>query len=91
MIPADGEFCPESVFHNPRPQNSLTKTELVPDIVHMDVTARQETLASVADHSVFLQIPLVPCYALTIHKTQALSIRHIVRGCLEGVFASANG
>ena len=24
---------------------------------------------------------------LTVHKTQALSIRHIVRGCLEGIFA----
>ncbi len=25
--------------------------------------------------------------AMTIHKTQALSIKYIVRGCLEGVFA----
>ena len=25
---------------------------------------------------------------LTIHKTQALSIKHLVRGCLEGIFAS---
>ena len=23
----------------------------------------------------------------TVHKTQALSIKHIVRGCIEGVFA----
>ena len=30
---------------------------------------------------------MVPAYALTIHKTQALSIKHIVLGSLEGVFA----
>ena len=34
-----------------------------------------------------LQLSIVPAYALTIHKTQALSIKHIVRGSLEGVFA----
>ena len=34
-----------------------------------------------------LQLSVTPCYALTIHKTQALSIKHTVRGCLEGVFA----
>ena len=68
-------------------ESSLSKTEMVPDVDHMDVTARQETLPTVAGMPVLLQIPLVPCYALTIHKTQALSLRHIVRGCLEGVFA----
>ena len=34
-----------------------------------------------------LQLSIVPAYALTIHKTQALSIKHIVRGSLEGIFA----
>ena len=29
----------------------------------------------------------IEAYALTIHKTQSLSIRHIVRGCVEGIFA----
>ena len=29
----------------------------------------------------------MPAYALTVHKTQALSIKHIVLGSLEGVFA----
>ena len=51
-------------------ESSLTKTELVPDIDHMDVIVRQETLVSVLGKPVLLQIPLVPCYALTIHKTQ---------------------
>ena len=34
-----------------------------------------------------LQLSVVPAYALTIHKTQALSIKHVVCGCLEGIFA----
>ena len=34
-----------------------------------------------------LQLPLQPAPALTIHKIQALTIRRIVHGCLEGVFA----
>ena len=63
-----------------------------------------------------VRLPLVPCYALTVHKTQAnslllfhlsccarsqmlrarasslqaLSIRHLVLGCLEGVFAQGH-
>ena len=59
---------------------------MYPDIDHMDVTARQESLA-VRGEPILLQLPLNPCYALTIHKTQALSIKHLVLGCLEGVFA----
>ena len=34
-----------------------------------------------------LQLRLAFAYALTVHKTQALSIKHLVIGCLEGVFA----
>ena len=34
-----------------------------------------------------LQLPVQPAYALSIHKVQALTIRHTVNGCLEGVFA----
>ena len=69
---------------------SLQKREMFPDIDHVDVPARQETLASVQGQPVLLQIPLVPSYALTVHKTQALSIKHIVRGCLEGVLSLAD-
>ena len=28
-----------------------------------------------------------PCYALTVHKAQTLSIKHLVLGCLDGVFS----
>ena len=69
---------------------SLQKREMFPDIDHVDVPARHETLASVQGQPVLLQIPLVPSYALTVHKTQALSIKHIVRGCLEGVLSLAD-
>ena len=67
-------------------ESAMHKREMFPDIDHIDVTARQETLA-VRGEPVLLQLPLNPCYALTIHKTQALSIAHLVLGCLEGVFA----
>ena len=44
-------------------ESSLSKSEMVPDIDHMDITARQETLVNVASLPVLLQVPLVPCYA----------------------------
>ena len=66
-------------------ESALQKREMFPDIDHIDVTARQETLASFQGQPALLQLPIVPSYALTVHKTQALSIKHIVRGCLEGV------
>ena len=64
----------------------MNKQQLFPDVDNIDVQVRPETLRS-RDEPVILQSPLVPCYALTIHKTQSLSVKHVVRGCLEGVFA----
>ena len=66
-------------------ESSLQKREMFPDIDHVDVPARPESLNSVPGRPVLLQVPVVPSYALTVHKTQALSIKHKVRGCLEGV------
>ena len=34
-----------------------------------------------------LQLTVQPAYCLTIHKVQALTLRHVVGGCLEGKFA----
>ena len=68
----------------------MQKREMFPDIDYADVPERQETLASVQGQPLLLQIPLVPSYALTVHKTQALSIKHIVRECLEGVLPLAD-
>jgi hypothetical protein len=56
----------------------------------MDIGVRQETL-NVRGAPVLLQIPVAPCYALTTHKTQALSIRHRVNGILEGRLSHAVG
>ena len=52
-------------------ESSLKKSELFPDVDQMDVPARQENLP-LGGEPILLQIPLVPAYALTIHKTQAL-------------------
>ena len=59
-------------------------SEYCAHLQRVNVTARQETLASVPGQPALLQLPIVPSYALTVHKTQALSIKHVVRGCLEG-------
>ena len=67
-------------------ESALSKREMFPDIDHMDITARQESLVIRGD-AILLQIQLVPAYALTVHKTQALSIKHLVLGCVEGIFA----
>ena len=68
-------------------ESSMSKQNLYPDIDHIDLQVRQEIL-QVRGDPVMLQLSVTPCYALTIHKTQALSIKHTVRGCLEGVFVT---
>ena len=57
-------------------ESSLSKREMFPDIDHMDVMARQETITSIRGEPVLLQLPVVPCYAITVHKSQSLSIKH---------------
>ena len=55
-------------------ESALQKTELFPDVHHIDVQVRAETLcAKSKSESVMLQLSLVPCYALTIHKTQVIT------------------
>lgn len=68
-------------------ESSLQKREMIADVDHIDVEAREETLVGIRGNYALYQLPVVPAYALTIHKTQALSIKHDVLGCLEGVFA----
>ena len=63
-------------------ETSLHKREMYPDIDHMDVMARQETITNVRGEPVLLQLPVVPSYALTVHKTQA-SENKIKRGDVE--------
>ncbi len=37
----------------------------------MDIGVRQETLTTMPGQPVLVQLPLIPAYALTVHKTQA--------------------
>ena len=53
----------------------------------MDIVPRKETVATAKGQPSMLQLPFQPAYALTIHKVQALTMKHTVHGCLEGVFA----
>ena len=55
----------------------------------MDIQARAEMLKGGKGTAMF-QLPLQPAYGLTVHKVQALTIPHIVRGCLEGIFAAGS-
>ena len=64
-------------------ESSVSKQNLYPDIDHIDLQVRQENL-QVRGDPVMLQLSVTPCYALTIHKTQALSIRRafVDSGCI---------
>ena len=42
------------------------------DIDFLDVTVRQESMNNVPGQPIQIQLGVVPCYALTVHKTQAL-------------------
>ena len=64
------------------------RTQWLPDIDFMDCVVRQENLA-IRGEPVMLQLSLVPAYALTVHKTQALSIKHLVLGCVALSFTRA--
>ena len=55
-------------------ESSVSKQQLYPDLDHIDLQVRQENL-QVRGDPVMLQLSVTPCYALTIHKTQALSIK----------------
>ena len=68
-------------------ESAMGAPSMVPEIHFMDLAVRSETL-HVRGEPVLIQLPLVPAYALTTHKTQALSIPHRVFGSLEGVFAT---
>ena len=45
----------------------------LPDVDMMDISVRQENL-NARGQPIMLQLPLVPAYALTVHKTQATAL-----------------
>ena len=51
-------------------ESSLKKREMLPDVDHMDVQVKQETLTRVPGQPSMLQLPVVPGYALTVHKVK---------------------
>ena len=65
-------------------ESSVSKQNLYPDIDHIDLQVRQDNLQVRSDLAM-LQLSVTPCYALTIHKTQALSIKrasaHAIVSC----------
>ena len=59
----------------------------IPNIDFIDMEPRKEVIPSARGKPSMPQLPFQPAYCSTIHKVQALTIRHDVHGCLEGVFA----
>ena len=66
---------------------SSSKAHFLPLVDFLDVEPRKETVPTAKGKPWMLQLQVQPAYGLTIHKVQALTIRHVVNGCLEGVFA----
>ena len=53
----------------------------------LDIEPRKEVVGAARGKPSMLQLTVQPAYCLTIHKVQALTLRHVVGGCLEGMFA----
>ena len=49
----------------------MKRQTFLADIDFIDCAIRQENLTAVPGAPVMMQLPLLPSYALTIHKTQA--------------------
>ena len=52
-------------------ESSLKRDTLLLDVDMMDCAVRQENL-NIRGEPIMLQLPLIPCYALTVHKTQVV-------------------
>jgi len=63
------------------------KSYYLPKVDFIDLNPRAETVPTARGKPNMLQLQIQPGYAVTIHKIQALTIKHDVNGCLEGVFA----
>ena len=74
LFPVVPVLCSEAYHHDLLArfckETSLSKISMCPDLDYIDVVARQENLA-VKGEPIMLQLPIVPAYSLTIHKTQA--------------------
>jgi hypothetical protein len=70
-------------------EESLTsgKAHFLPEVDFMDLNPVREEVPTARGKPTMLQLSILPAYALTVHKVQALTIRNTVFGCLEGIFA----
>lgn len=58
------------------------------EVDYIDVPARLEAIpAAWRSQPCLMQVPVVPANGLSIHKSQSLTIKHTVKGCVEGIFA----
>ena len=73
-------FYHEASYHS-------NKKYFLPQVDFLDIEPRKEVVATAKGKPSMLQLTIQPAYCLTIHKVQALTIRHDVNGCLEGMFA----
>ena len=73
-------FYHEASYHS-------NKKYFLPQVDFIDIEPRKEVVATARGKPSMLQLTIQPAYCLTIHKVQALTIRHDVNGCLEGMFA----
>ena len=60
------------------------KRYFLPQVDFLDIEPRKEVVGTARGKPSMLQLTIQPAYCLTIHKVQALTIRHDVNGCLEG-------
>ena len=80
MPEVQARFYHETSYH-------ITKRYFLPHIDFLDIEPRKEVVGTARGKPSMLQLTVQPAYCLTIHKVQALTIRHDVNGCLEGMFA----
>ena len=57
------------------------------DVDKMDLKPMPEHLPGQYHSYIIEQLPIIPAYGLTTHKSQSLTIRHVVKVCMEGIFA----
>ena len=54
------------IAHRALPPRPSAQGEKLRQLDHMDITVRQETLTNVPGQPVLVQLPIIPCYALTV-------------------------
>ena len=76
-------------------ESALRKESLLADIDFLDVTIRSEIMPSVQGAPAMMQIPLIPCYALTsdghIQRIATSCVRPVTRWLLRCTMTYSGG